>query len=394
MALSLVGTNFRWSQDQKGVHRRNRRKVQDGGPRLESGRRRAADDQRGDVAPRSGSLLWHPRPFPDRSETGRGRRTNYSQYSSLLPKYDLPAHPTQVGRQLSRRRSARFGTGLASQARTLAQVQGTYSIPDVSSFRQGDALGIAECGTKPHGLGRSEGHQQAQETSSHPSGKGCLAIARRAGSALSNHRANWLVFRFANQRNPGFALDGFRFQAIGGSGSTISRRKAAQQVEDGVFAGRGSNRTGLYPRTQEMASALSRYRRALAFPEPGDGSTVSCRLDAQRLPGSYGSETGTGQNRVSHVPSHVSCLAGRDRSTRGRTAETHATRARFHHDGPVRQCLGLGQAQSQSPNRATPLAKASQSRGLYSINKGNCVTVPLIGQFWTVAGSRQYPVTL
>jgi integrase len=44
------------------------------------------------------------------------------------------------------------------------------------------------------------------------------------------------VFRSANQRNPGFALDGFRFQAIGGSGSTISGRKAAQQIEDGVFA--------------------------------------------------------------------------------------------------------------------------------------------------------------
>src|SRR5271166_513250 len=394
MALSLVGTDFRRSQDQKRVHRRNRRKVQDGGPCLESSRRHAADDQRWDLAPRSGSLLWHPRPFPARSETGRGCRTNHSQYSSLLPKYDLPTHPTQVGRHPSRRRSARFGTGLASQACPLTQVQGTYSVPDVSSFRQGDALGIAECGTKSHGLGRSEGHQQAQETSSRPSGKGCLANARRAGSTLSNHRAYWLVFRFANQRNPGFALDGFRFQAIGGSGSTISGRKAAQQVEDGVFAGRGSNRTGLYPRTQEMASALSRYRRAMAFPKPSDGSTVSCRLDAQRLPGSYRSETGTWQDRVAHVPSHISCLAGRDRSTRGRTAETHATRARLNHNGPVRQCLGLGQAQSQSPNRATPLAKTCESRGLHSINEGNCVTVPLIGQFWTVAASAQWPVTL
>src|SRR3984957_3594797 len=394
MALSLVGTDFRRSQDQKRVHRRNRRKVQDGGPRLESGRRHAADDQRWDVAPRSGSLLWHPRPFPARSETGRGCRTNHSQYSSVLPKYDLPAHPTHVGRQLSRRRSARFGTGLASEARPLAQVQGTHSIPDVSSFRQGDALGIAECGTKPHGLGRSEGHQQAQEASSCSSGKGCLANARRAGSAFSNHRANWPVFRIANQRNPGFALDGFRFQEIGGLGSTISGRKAAQQIEDGVFAGRGSNRMGLYPRTQEMASALSRYRRALAFPEPGDGSTVSCRLDAQRLPGSYRSEIGTWQDRVAHVPSHISCLAGRDRSTRGRTAETHATRARLNHNGPVRQCLGLGQAQSQSPNRATPLAETCESRGLHSINKGNCVAAPLIGQFWTVAASAQLPVTL
>src|SRR5580693_1710676 len=394
MALSLVGTDFRRSQDQKRVHRWNRRKVQDGGPRLESGRRHAADDQRWDVAPRSGSLLWHPRPFSARSETGRGRRTNHSQYSSLLPKYDLPTHPTQLGRRLSRRRSARFGTGLASQSRPLAQVQGTYSIPDVSSFRQGDALGIAECGTKPHGLGRSEGHQQAQETSPRPAGEGCVANARRAGSALSNHRANWPVFRIANQRTPGFALDGFRFQAIGGSGSTISGRKAAQQVEDGVFAGRGSNRTGFYPRTQEMASALSRYRRALAFPEPGHGSTASRRFDSQRLPGSYRSEIGTWQDRVSHVPSHISCVAGRDGSTRGSATKTHATCACFHHHGPVRQCLGLGQAQSQSPNRATPLAKTCQSRGLHSINKGYCVAVPLIGQFWTVATSAQLPVTL
>ena len=165
---------------------------------------------------------------------------------------------------------------------------------------------------------------------------------------------------------------------------TISGRKAAQQVEDGVFAGRGSNRTGLYPRTQEMASALSRYRRALAFPEPGDGSTVSCRLDAQRLPGSYRSEVGTWQDRVSHVPSHISCLAGRDRSTRGRTAETHATRARLNHNGSIWQCLGPGQAQGQSAHRATPLAKACQSRGLHSINKGNCVAVPLIGQLLLV----------
>ena len=143
-----------------------------------------------------------------------------------------------------------------------------------------------------------------------------------------------------------------------------------------------------------MATALSRFRRTLALPESSDRSTVSGRFDSQRLPSSYRSETGTWQDRVSHVPSHIPCVAGRDRSTRGRTAETHATRACFHHHGPVRQCLGLGQAQSQSPNRATPLAKACQSRGLHSINKGNCVAVPLIGQFWTVAASAQLPVTL
>ena len=221
-----------------------------------------------------------------------------------------------------------------------------------------------------------------------------MANTRRAGSAISNHRVDWSLLRFANQRNPGFALDGFRFRAIGGSGSTISGRKAAQQVEDGVFAGRGSNRTGLYPRTQEIASALSRYRREVAFPEPDDGSTLSCRLDAQRLPDSYGSETWTWQDRVSHVPSHISCVAGRDRGPRGRTAETHATRARLNHNGPVRQRLGLGQAQGQSAHRATPLAKACQSRGLHPINKGNCESVPLIGQFWTVVTSAQLPVTL
>src|ERR1035437_254645 len=394
MALSLVGTDFRRSQDPKRVHRRNRRKVQDGGPRLESSGRHAANDQRWDLAPRTGSLLWHPRPFPARSEAGRGCRTNHSQYSSLLPKYDLPTHPTQMGRRLSRRRSARFGTGLASQSRALAQVQGTYWIPDVSSFRQGDALGIAECGTKSHGPGRSEGHQQAQDTSSRPPGEGCLANTRRAGSALSNHRADWTVLRFANQRNPGFVLDGFRFQAIGGSDSTISGGKAAQQIEDGVFAGRSSNRTGLHSRTEEMASALSRFRRTLALPESSDRSAVSRRLDSQRLPGSCRSEIGTWQDRVSHVPSHISCVAGRDRSTRGSATKTHATCACFGHHGPVRQCLGPGQAQGQSAHRATPLAKACQSMRLHSINKGNCEPVPLIGQFWTVAASAQLSVTL
>src|ERR1700686_4089104 len=137
MALSLVGTDFRWSQDQKGFHRRNRRKVQDGSPRLESSRRPAADDQRWDLAPRTGSLLWHPRPFPSRSETGRGSRTNHSQYTSFLPKYDLPTHPTEVGRRLSQRRSAYLGAGLAPKARPLTQVQRPHSVPHVPSLRQG-----------------------------------------------------------------------------------------------------------------------------------------------------------------------------------------------------------------------------------------------------------------
>src|SRR6266700_4574920 len=206
MALSLVGTDFRRAQETKGFHRRNDRTVQDRDPCFESSGRHAADDQRWHYTSRTGSLLWHPRPFPSRSETGTGSRTNHPQYSSLLPKHDLPTHPTHVGRRLSEGRSAHLGTGLAPKARPLTEVQRPHSVPDVPSLRQGDALGIAGGGPQSNGLGRSEGYQQAQETSLCSSGKGCLADARRAGSAFSNHRTNWPVFRIANQRNPGFAL--------------------------------------------------------------------------------------------------------------------------------------------------------------------------------------------
>src|SRR5579864_169077 len=278
MALSLVGTDVRRTQDTKGFHRRDDRAVQDRGACLESSRGHAANDQRRRCTPRAGSFLWPPRPFSPGSETGTGSRTDHPQYSSLLPKHDSPTHPTQVGRRLPRRCSARIGTGLASQARPLTQVQGPHSVPDVPPFRQSDALGIAERGTKPDGLGRSEGHQQAQATSSHPPGKGCLANTRRSGSAFSDHRADWPVLRFANQRNTRFAVDGLRFQAIGGSDPTISGRKAAQQIEDGVLAGRGPDRTGLHPRTEEMASALCRIRGAMAVPESGDRSALSCRF--------------------------------------------------------------------------------------------------------------------
>jgi hypothetical protein len=167
-----------------------------------------------------------------------------------------------------------------------------------------------------------------------------------------------------------------------------------QQIEDGVLAGRGPDRAGLHSRTEEMASGLSGLRGAMALPKSGDWSAISCRLDSCRLPSSDRSPIGTWQDRVPHVPPHVPCLAGRNRSIRGRTAETHATRARFHHNGPVWQCLGPGQAQGQSANRATPLEKACQPTGLNPINKGNCGAVPLIGQFWTVAASAQLPVTL
>jgi len=71
---------------------------------------------------------------------------------------------------------------------------------------------------------------------------------------------------------------------------------------------------------------------------------------------------GTWQDRVPHVPPHLPCMAGRNRSTRGRPAETHATRARFHHHGPVWQCLGSGQAQGQSANRASLLRRSANQQ--------------------------------
>ena len=101
-----------------------------------------------------------------------------------------------------------------------------------------------------------------------------------------------------------------------------------------------------------------------------------------------------GRDRVSHVPSHIRAWLDETGAPGGRIAETHATRAGFNHNGPVRRYLGLGQAQSQSANRATPLAQVCHSADLYSINKGNCEAVPLIGQFWTVVTRAQLPVTL
>src|SRR5260370_10183570 len=141
----------------------------------------------------------------------------------------------------------------------------------------------------------------AQETSSRPPGEGCLANTRHAGSALSNHRADCTLLWFANQRNPGFAMDGLRFQAIGSSDPTISGREAAQQIENGVLAGRGPDRTGLHPRTEEMAVALCRDRGAMAVSESSDRSALSCRFDSCRLPGSHRSSVGTWQDRVPHV---------------------------------------------------------------------------------------------
>jgi hypothetical protein len=175
----------------------------------------------------------------------------------------------------------------------------------------------------------------------------------------------------------------------------ISGREAVQQIEDRVLAGRGPDRTGLHPRTEEMAVALCRDRGAMAVPKSGDRSALSRRFDSCRLSGSDGSPFGTWEDRVPYVPPHLPSLAGRNRSTGGRSAETHATRARLHNNGSIWKCLGLGKTQSQSANRATPVEKVCHSAGLHSINKGNCEAVPLIGQFWTVTTrEQQFPVTL
>src|SRR5258708_39222759 len=142
MALSVVGTDLRRTQETEGCHSRNGRTVQDRGLCFESSRRHAANDQRWHFTPRTGSLLWHPRPFSSRSETGTGSRTNPSQPSSLLPKHDLPTHPTRVWRCIPERGSAYLGAGLAPQTRHVTQVQRPHSLTAQLSLLQCHALGV------------------------------------------------------------------------------------------------------------------------------------------------------------------------------------------------------------------------------------------------------------
>src|SRR5690242_8247191 len=156
MALSLVGISFGWTQDEKGIHCRNDRAVQDRGSRFESSRRHEAKDQRRHYTSRSGSILRPPGPFPSRSETGRSSGSDYSQHSSLLSEHDFATHPPQVERRPPRRRSASSSSGMAPNYRPLTEIQGPHSVPHVSSFRQSDALGVAQSGSKPHRFGRSE----------------------------------------------------------------------------------------------------------------------------------------------------------------------------------------------------------------------------------------------
>ena len=72
-------------------------------------------------------------------------------YRSMICRHIRP----KWGDAPSQRRSAYLGTGLAPKSRPLTQVQRPHSIPDVSSFRQSDALGIGGGGPQSNGLGRS-----------------------------------------------------------------------------------------------------------------------------------------------------------------------------------------------------------------------------------------------
>src|SRR5271157_2350728 len=386
MDLPLVGNDFGRSKEAKGFHRRNGRRIQNRSTCLEGSRRDAAADQRWGRFPGTCALRRRSGPFPSRAAAGTGCRTNHPQYFRLLPEHDQPTHPSQVGRGVSARRAPGFGTGLAAQAHSLTQVQRPHPIADVSSLRQGHDLGTDRRRSEPHGTSRSERHQQAQTASLYSPGERCLENTRRTGAALPDHGANCAVLRFADQRNPRVALDGLRFQAVGCADPTLGSRQTTQQVEDRVFAGRGPTRTGLYSRTEEMANAMSRGRGTMALSQSGDRPALARRLNSCRLFGTDGSSVGTWKGRVPYVPPHLSCLAGRDWSASRRAAETHASRAYFHHDGPVWQCFDGSQAQSQSASGAKTLEKNGWQRAsFHSINKGNCVPVSLIGQFWTVA---------
>ena len=130
------------------------------------------------------------------------------------------------------------------------------------------------------------------------------------------------------------------------------------------------------------------------FPSPATGRPYhadSIRAD-YLVP--VGIKLGLGQDWVPYVSSHLSRMAGRDRSADGSTAEAHATRSHLTHNGSVRQCFSNCEAKSQSANRATSPQKGNQSAGLDSIMKGNCGPVPLIGQFWTVTTNTELPVTV
>jgi hypothetical protein len=217
---------------------------------------------------------------------------------------------------------------------------------------------------------------------------------RQTCSAVSNNGAHRLMLRIADQRDPRSPMDRLRFQTVGCSNPEISSWKTPEPVENRIFAGRGSARKELYCCFEEVARTLRENRTAVGFPESCDRASVPCRLNSRRLPGSRRRQAGTRQDWIPYVSSHVSCMARRNGSTNGSTAEANATRSHLNHDGSVRQCFSNCEAQSQSANRAAGPQKGNESADLDSIIKGNCGPVPLIGQFWTVTTKTELPVTV
>ena len=193
MDLSLAGNDFRRSQKTKGFYRRNGRKIQDGSACLEGSRRDAADDQRWGCWPRTvlfcGILDRFLIEQKQEQDAEQITHSTLASYRSMISQHILPKWGDTYLKTFA---PPWYRIGFARSP--LAQLQRPYSITDVPSLRQGHDLGPDRRRSEPDGPGRSEGHQQAPETSAHSPGEGCLANTRRIGSALPNHRADWLCF--------------------------------------------------------------------------------------------------------------------------------------------------------------------------------------------------------
>src|SRR5581483_2262706 len=394
MAVSVGGINFGRTAHAKGFHCRYSRTIHNRSARSESCRRHAFDHQRRGRSAPPGSFQWSPGSVSSRSEAGAGVRTNHSQHIGLLSEHDFSAHPSQVGRKQAGRSSSHSGSGLAAETGRFPEVQRPYSFTDVPPLRQGDVMGIAGCSTQSHGTGRSEGHQQTKATSVCSSGAGRMENPRQTCSAVSNNGAHCFVLRIADQRDPRSPMDRLRFQTVGCSNPEISSWKTPESVENRILAGRGSARKELYCCSEEVARTLRENGTAVGLPESCDRASIPCRLNSRRLLGSNRRQAGTRQDWIPYVSSHVSCVARRNGSANGSTAEAHATRSYFNDDGSVRKCFSNCEAKSQPPNRATSRQMRNESAGLDSRMKANCGTVSLIGQVWTGATTAELPVTI
>ena len=156
--------------------------------------------------------------------------------------------------------------------------------------------------------------------------------------------------------------------------------------------GRSPARTGLHSGVEGMASAMSRVRGTMALSQSGDWPTLARRLDSCRLFGTDGSSVGTWKDRVPYVPPHLSCLAGRNRSARGRAAEADATRAHISTTMDLYGNASMKDTQSQSAGRATTLEKNDWQRAsFHSINKGNRCQFPLLDSFGQGFYFNNYP---